>query len=366
MECIKCGKGIPDAAPYCCWCGKKQTQPPRKTLKRPNGAGSVYKLSGRRTHPWVAARNRVVIGYFGKKIDAIDALARLTGKDITERYNMTFSDVYGDWKVEHYRDIGEKSIAGYDNAYKNCESLYERKFRELRTQDFQEVVDLRKEQSRSTQAKFKNLFMQLSEWAIREEISTTNYAQYVKLSGTKAEEKDIFSTEEISKLEADASPAAKVVLMMIYTGMRIGELFEVKTEDYHETYVVGGKKTKAGRNRIIPIREEGRKYFAELAEHATGDLLISGRVGQKTAANYRKREYYPLLERLEIARKTPHAARHTFASWAVAAGMRTDILQKIIGHANYSTTAEIYVHADAKELVGAVNAVSNLLVTETE
>ena len=49
---------------------------------------------------------------------------------------------------------------------------------------------------------------------------------------------------------------------MIYTGMRIGELFGLRTENVHETYVIGGEKTKAGRNRIIPIRSEGRKYFA--------------------------------------------------------------------------------------------------------
>jgi integrase len=366
MVCIKCGKEIPEGAPYCCWCGKKQKQEPRKTLKRANGTGSVYKLSGRRTRPWVAAKNKLVIGYYAKKTDALDALSRLVGKDISERYNMTFSDIYEGWKFEHYREIGQKSIDGYENAYKNCESLYDRKFRELRTRDFQEIVDLHNTQSRSTQAKYKNLFTQLSEWAMREEIVTTNYAGYVKLSGEKAKEKDIFSADDITKLEADGSSAAKVVLMLIYTGMRIGELFEAKTENYHETYLIGGKKTKAGRDRIIPIRAEGRGYFAELAERATGELLISGRDGQKTAENYRKREYYPLLERLGIARKTPHATRHTFASWAVAAGMRTDILQKIIGHANYSTTAEIYVHADAEELVGAVETARNLLATETK
>ena len=320
MVCIKCGKEIPEGAPYCCWCGKKQKQEPRKTLKRANGTGSVYKLSGRRTRPWVAAKNKLVIGYYAKKTDALDALSRLVGKDISERYNMTFSDIYEGWKFEHYREIGQKSIDGYENAYKNCESLYDRKFRELRTRDFQEIVDLHNTQSRSTQAKYKNLFTQLSEWAMREEIVTTNYAGYVKLSGEKAKEKDIFSADDITKLEADGSSAAKVVLMLIYTGMRIGELFEAKTENYHETYLIGGKKTKAGRDRIIPIRAEGRGYFAELAERATGELLISGRDGQKTAENYRKREYYPLLERLGIARKTPHATRHTFASWAVAAG----------------------------------------------
>ena len=34
--------------------------------------------------------------------------------------------------------------------------------------------------------------------------------------------------------------------------------------------------------------------------------------------------------------------------------MPPEILQKILGHADYNTTANIYVHADAEELVMAV------------
>ncbi len=48
---------------------------------------------------------------------------------------------------------------------------------------------------------------------------------------------------EISKLEADGSDTAKIILMLIYTGMRIGELFSLPTKDYHKDYVIGGKKT---------------------------------------------------------------------------------------------------------------------------
>lgn len=366
MNCIKCGKGIPDAAPYCCWCGKKQTQDPRKALKRPNGAGSVYKLPGRRSRPWAAVKNKLIIGYYAKKSEALDALARLAGEDISDRYNMSFCAVYNGWKFEHYRDIGQKSIAAYENSYKNCEFLYERRFRDLRTRDFQEVIDLHKGKSRSAQAKYKHLFMQMSEWAMREEIITTNYAKYVKLSGEKAKEKEIFTAEDIAKLEADGSPAAKIVLMLLYTGMRIGELFTAEKANYHGDFLIGGEKTKAGRNRIIPIRPEGRAYFAELAVAATGDLLISGREGQKTAENYRKREYYPLLKRLGIEKKTPHATRHTYASWAIASGIKPEILQRILGHANYSTTTDTYYHPDTDELVRAVELVSNLLVTDEE
>ena len=47
---------------------------------------------------------------------------------------------------------------------------------------------------------------------------------------------------------------------------------------------------------------------------------------------------------------TPHSTRHTFASLSSAAGMHPENLQKIIGHANYSTTAEIYIHQDIETL----------------
>ena len=121
-------------------------------------------------------------------------------------------------------------------------------------------------------------------------------------------------------MEAAGTPAAKLTLMLIYTGMRIGEMFSLPLSGYHETYVIGGEKTEAGRNRIIPIRPEGRAYFAEIAARADGDLLISGYDGQKVAENFRKRDYYPMLEQLGIEKKPPHATRHTFASWAVSAG----------------------------------------------
>ena len=375
MECIKCKKDIPDGSVFCCWCGKQQQAPQRKALKRANGTGTVYKLQGRRTRPWVAAKNKVVIGYYAKKTDALEALEHLSGKDLTNRYNMTFAEVfelynwtfkqvYKAWKDEHFRDIGAKGIESYERAYDVFEPLHDRKFRELRTADYQIVIDKYSDKSHSLLSKFKQLATQMSQWGIRQELITTNFASFIKLPENVKKEKEIFSEEDIQKLEADGSQAAKLTLMMVYTGMRIGELFGLRTENVHETYVIGGEKTEAGRNRIIPIRSEGRKYFAEFKERAKGELLISGYAGQKVIANFRKRDYYPLLERLGISKKTPHATRHTFASWAVANNIKPELLQKMLGHADYSTTANIYEHFDIDQLVNAIDApVTNTLLT---
>lgn len=364
QQCVKCKKEIPDGSPFCCWCGKPQAPAPRKALKRANGTGTVYKLQGRRSRPWVAAKGKTIIGYYDKKTAALDALARLQGRSIDEVYNWTFSQVYEAWKDEHFRDIGPKGEETYTRAYAVFEPLHGRKFRELRTADYQAVIDQHSGKSYSTLSKFKQLITQMSQWGLRQELITTNFASFVKLPENVKKEKEIFSADDISKLEKDGSQAAKLVLMMIYTGMRIGELFGLRTANVHETYVVGGEKTEAGRNRVIPIRSEGRMYFSEFKQRATCDLFISGYDGQKVVANFRNRDFYPLLTRLGISKKTPHAARHTFASWAVANNIKPELLQKMLGHADYSTTANIYEHFDIDQLIAAIDApVANALLT---
>jgi integrase len=362
-NCIKCKAALPDGALFCPMCGKKQVAEKRKALKRANGTGTVYKLQGRRSRPWVAAKNRVIIGYYPRKTDAVDALDRLTGRPLDERYNMTFSEVYEDWKDEHFREIGPSGVESYENAYKVFKPLYDKKFRDLRASDFQSVVDIYMGKSHSTVSKYKQLITQMSNWAIREEICSTNFAKFVKLPENVKKEKEVFTAEEIKKIEEDGSDVAKIVLMLLATGMRIGELFSLPLADYHETYVVGGEKTKAGRDRVIPIRPEGKPHFAYFAAKATGKLLLSGYEGQKIPANFRRRDYYPMLDRLGIKRKTPHATRHTYATRAVKEGLPPEFLQKIIGHADYSTTANIYTHLDPDTLVAAV---TNTLQTASE
>lgn len=354
MQCKKCGAELVEGAIFCHICGKKQQREPRRAIKRANGTGTVYKLSGRRRRPWVACKNRTVIGYYETRTAALEALERLAGRSLNDTYNMTFSEVYERWKVEHFKTVTPSSQHQFSRSYEYLTPLHNKKFRDLRTADFQSAIDAITTQSYATLAKAKQLLTQMSRWAKREEIITTDFATFVTLPEKPGPAQDVFTEEEIRLLEEDGSETARIVLMLIGTGMRINELFYLPLKDYHETYCIGGEKTEAGRDRVIPIRPEARPHFAYFAERATGALLLSGYSGCRDSNNFRARNYKQLLEQLNIPYKKPHATRHTYASRAVSSGMRPEILQKILGHVDYATTANIYVHGDIAELVAAV------------
>ena len=364
MVCVKCRKDIPDSATFCPWCGKKQVREPRKALKRANGMGSAYKLTAPRLRrPWVASKNKVVLGYYPTKTDALTALEAVSNRDLTEWYNITFEDAYKAWSDEHFRAVGEKGEEAYKNAFKNhATMLYNRKMRDLRTADYQEAIDTldKAGKSRSTMEKLQQLFGQLSRWAVREEISTTDFAQFVKLPQREKAEKETFSEEEIQTLfNNDADSTVEIILILIYTGVRIGELFSVPKSDVDVQggYMIGGEKTKAGRNRIIAFPDCIINYVKQLYDKAPDDgLLIDGYDGDKKPNNFRKRQYYPTLERLGIRKLNPHCTRHTFITRAIKQGVDMDEILRLVGHVDKETT-QLYLHDDAGTIRDIVKSI---------
>ena len=55
---------------------------------------------------------------------------------------------------------------------------------------------------------------------------------------------------------------------------------------------------------------------------------------------------------------TPYNCRHTFSTLAVRAGVKPELLQKIMGHADYSTTVGVYTHLDKDDIVAAAKGIT--------
>lgn len=351
MVCIKCQKAIPEDGLYCPYCGKKQQAQKRKKKKRVNGSGSVCRKPGNRSKPWEAQKAGVYIGAYATKYEAEQALLRLADLPISETLNLTFEQVYQKWFPEHSRTITAKGAEGYATAYKHCQSLYPRIFRKLRTSDFQGIIVEMEEKglSNASCAKVLQLFGQLSAWAIREEICHTDYSRFVQLTPQQKTEKRVFSAEQIAALQSSALPAAKIALLLIATGCRPNELFSVPLSNCFGSYFISGSKTEAGRNRIIPVSALGLPAYQSLLASATQNgcaKLIDAYAGNHTYSNFAKRDWKELMASLSIEGMTPYNCRHTFATLAVKSGVKPEILQRILGHSDYNTTATIYTHLD--------------------
>ncbi|WP_020006835.1 site-specific integrase [Salinicoccus albus] len=82
------------------------------------------------------------------------------------------------------------------------------------------------------------------------------FSKVMKVAKKKSSRKP-FSLDEIDKLWNNVHRLDDIdtVLIMIYTGLRPGELVEVKNKNIYleERYFRGGFKTEAGTNRLVPI-----------------------------------------------------------------------------------------------------------------
>lgn len=331
--------------------------------KRANGTGTVYKMAGKRAKPWAAQKSGVWVGAYPTREAATKALERLTDREITDEYNLTFRQIYERWQPEHSRKTGSSGMAGYAAAYKHCSSLYDQPFRKLRTEDFQAIITAQEEAGKSKSAceKLVQLFGQLSKWAIREGIATTNYAQFVTVLARQKSHKTPFTEEQIQAIQSSELPAAQIVLILIGTGCRPNELFNVAVDNCAPDYFISGSKTEAGRNRIIPVCPVGQEAYTQLFRRAKEQgtrLLIDAYRGNKTAANFAKRDFKALMDEIGAVDMTPYNCRHTFSTLAVRAGMKPELLQKIMGHADYSTTIGVYTHLDKDDIVAAAKSIT--------
>ncbi len=70
------------------------------------------------------------------------------------------------------------------------------------------------------------------------------------------------------------------------------------------------------------------------------------------SADYLRHRLNKVLEKYNFRKVTVHELRHTFATRCLESGIDMKTLQMLLGHADYSTTANIYAHvlADRKNM----------------
>ena len=366
MDCIKCKATLPDGALFCHLCGKKQIPEQRKRRKRANGSGSIYKLSDNRKKPWIATRNRVSLGTFKTYAAAQKALERSTDADITDRYNMTFAQIYQLWQPVHAREVSKSQMNCYAAAYNHAAPLHDRKFRTLRKSDFEAVIISMEQdgKAKSTCEKVKQLFGQLSKWAADEGIVNQNHAKNVKTTAGQKSVKKAFTDDQIQAIQNASAKAKQIALILIATGARTIELFNVPLSDCYDDYFIAGSKTPKGKEkvlRVIAVSAIGKEAYRELLQSAKASgktRLIDGYDGNRSSVNFQKRDFTDLMEEIGAPDMTPYNCRHTFSTLAVRAGIMPQMLSRMMGHTDIKTADKHYTHLDTEDILREISKVS--------
>ncbi|OQB13758.1 MAG: Tyrosine recombinase XerD [Firmicutes bacterium ADurb.Bin193] len=310
------------------------------------------------------------ISYHATKKEAVQALAKEQIQPTSPKANIAFKELYDEWKgTPSFTGISKQTQDNYVAAFKHLSPLHGKTFTAIRAGHIQTLIDglvsvdkkgNSKPLSRSTKDKVKLLCGLLYKYAMQNDICNKNYAEFVKLQKEERKEKEIFTDLEIKTLENNRGlPYVDTILILVYTGLRISELLELTkfAVDLKAMTITGGLKTDAGKNRVAPIHPKALPYIRQWYNNATDRLIFKGDNEPVTANYYRKYIYYPILEKLGIERKTPHATRHTCATLLARAGADTNAIKMILGHTDYAFTADTYTHADIGFLAAEISKI---------
>jgi len=155
--------------------------------------------------------------------------------------------------------------------------------------------------------------------------------------------------DEVKKL-LNISKNSKIyyfIAFAVYTGMRWGEIAQLKWEDidFNEN-VIRVKKSKSKNFRNIPLHPDLKKII----DPTKG-------AGLAVSQDSFRWEFDKVVTQAGLPRFRFHDLRHTFASMLIRSGADILTVSKLLGHSTISTT-QIYSHLYNEHIVDAVNRLS--------
>lgn len=203
---------------------------------------------------------------------------------------------------------------------------------------------------------------------------SNNYCDFINLKVKFKTEKNndllVFSKREYKKMDTyartDMNEKKLVLLIAMYTGIRIGEACGLKWSDINLTrktininrtvqriknnsphektktkLIVSLPKSESS-IRTIPISNYLIPYFKKFYKNEDVYILTG------TNKIYDERNYEIFYKRLLNACNVPylkfHSLRHSFATNSIASGVDVKTLSEILGHSSVEITLKLYVH----------------------
>lgn len=339
-------------------------------MRNENGFGSIVcldKSGKKRRKPWAVRitvgwqdgkQQRKYLGYYKTQHEALIALADYHKSGVNlDMSNKTLNEIYELFmeKVKK-KNLSRGVMNTHNMAFRRLEQLGTKQIKEIKTAHLQEwldAIDLKP----GSKKQLRSSIVQVFEYAFSNDIVSKNYAKGLEINEKVEKVGAIFTEEEIKTLwEHRENQTVQYILILIYTGLRISELLEIHKDNIHldESYMVGGIKTAAGKNRIIPIHDRIKPFIeAQLKE---GNYVINSNHGGALSYSGIKSRFDRTMERFGW-KHTIHDTRKTGVSLMHTANIPMETVRMIVGHSGKGVTETVYLYKEPSELVKAINTI---------
>lgn len=338
-------------------------------MKLPNGFGTVYKMQGNRRRPYVAKKTiqgkQKPLGYFETFEEAMAYLVEYNrNPTLLSQSKTTFAEIYAFWKNRHFPQLSEAARISYKNSYRHCFRLHSMIFVDIRLGHLDQVIDDVRHAGCGypTQKKVRSLLEQLYKYALRYDLVVKDYARYLDIDRPKKlYKKKPFTVRQRNRLwrGIDEMPEVRHVLMLIFTGCRVGEYRHIRKTDVklrRRVIVIRHSKTEAGRGRLVPIPRRLIPWYED-ALQGDGDYICTRRDGTRHSYDsFRRSVFDPVMRHFGMIH-TPHECRHTLASMLDSADVNRTVIKLILGHSLEGVTERVYTHKSVRELLKAIDKV---------
>ena len=313
-------------------------------------------------------------GYFATYNEAYAALVEYHKNPYDLDQDLTVKEVYEKWFPEFMKNKNDTYGRSITAAWHYCSSVYDMRFKDLRARHVRGCMEngtyeykgeIRKP-SPTTKSRIKSLFNLLGDYALEYELVTMNYARTIKVSEEIREAIETervahmpYTVQEMCKLWKNSDmPYVDIILIQCYSGWRPTELLNIKLEDVDltEWKFVGGMKTKAGKNRPVPIHTKIRPLVQRLYDEAKcigSEYLVNCREPAYLKTDYRmtydkfKSRYRNILNALELnPAHRPHDGREHFITQAKLFKVDEYAIKYMVGHAITDITEKIYTERE--------------------
>lgn len=304
--------------------------------------------------------------------------------------NITLEEWIKEWmKVYKKPYVSPRTFQGYVEKSKTIiEHLGNMQLQKIELYHLQKFIsELQKEgKSPKSLRHYTSILKMCVDDAIMCRLMIMNPTKKLKLPTMRRKELKIMTKEEQQVFEGFMKEHTMGIayIVLVNTGLRAGELSGLTWKDIDfdnkalyvrrgvqkiTTYDDDFNKIKRERKitdvktensyRVVPMldkvvrilkeyKEQKIKESEELAELGEGfkedDFIFKTKCNNPINSEYLRKHCQQICKSHNFRKVGIHELRHTFATRAIEAGIELRVLQEILGHASYSTTADIYVH----------------------